>query len=128
MLLRTRSVSQGAAAGEVIGKDRQCEHWYDYEPGLDLMRLLARQVEQDRRNFDLKMEENREQFHRKMTELDEKRESRERRGDRRLTWLVTWIGIAAALVALIAAGSGSVGFDLLDRAFHITKPVAARDH
>ena len=78
-------------------------------------------TEQDRRAFDLKMEQSREDFHQKMARLDEMRQGSERRRDRLLALLALLVAIGAIAAALVTAGPGSLGFDLLDYLFHISK-------
>lgn len=111
-IAQTASSGQSAdeAAREAICKDRSCDRWSQYQPGLDprqqLVELNARALEADRR-----------EFHVKMSELEQRQDDRERQQDRRLNkaalLFALIIGLAQIVASALAMTRDSIGFGWL---------------
>ena len=105
-----RQVSEDSAARETVWKDRSCEYWCAYEPGLapgeHLMELKTLHLEQDRKEFQLKM-----------LDLENRLVAREGKIGRQLTKfaiiLGVIIGLAQIIASILAMTHDSVGYKLI---------------
>jgi len=97
------SAGAGDAAEVVIWRDRHCERWIAYEPGISprdhLAELKARDLERDRR-----------EFQRSMVAHEARQTERERRADRRLTKAAIWLGSIIGLAQLLTMSPDSIGY------------------
>jgi len=95
------------AARKVIWKERNCARWCAYEQGLSpldhLSELKSRALEDDRRAFQLQL-----------NEFETHQAERERHADRRLTkasiWFASIIGVVQLVAALLTMTKDSVGY------------------
>ncbi len=107
------SESRAAAQG-VIWMDRRCPRWSAYEPGISpreqLREVRARQLEDDRREFQLKL-----------NAFEDRQQERQRRADRRLTWaaalLATIIGVAQLLASLLTMSKDALAYPYVNAAW-----------
>jgi len=105
-----------ARAREVLAAERSCDWWMEYEPGLNPhehhMELNARQLEKDRREFQLRM-----------VDLENRLRGHSDRVIRRLTWLA--IGVAAIIgiiQILVSTTPDSLVYKLLLGAKNMAPP------
>jgi hypothetical protein len=109
--IRTAHWAHGGdlAAEEVVWKDRHCPCWSPYEPGIPprehLAEVKARQLEADRREFQLKL-----------NAFETQQADRERRSDRRLMkaaiWLAIIIGAVQVVTSVFAMTPDAIGYPL----------------
>ena len=85
-----------AAAKEVLQRDRSCASWAKYRPGLDPVRLH----EELRREA---LEEDRKEFHRKLSEWEQSQNNREQRQGRQIAKAAIWAAIILGLAQILAS-------------------------
>jgi hypothetical protein len=95
--------SQGAAAIRVLNQDRGCDKWTEYQPGLSPGQQFAELRA-------LALEEDRREFHREMSGLEQRLNARERKRDRRLLWFALLVGGLQLVAAMIAMTPESIGY------------------
>ena len=92
---------------DTINKDRACDRWIQYKPGLD-----PRQHFFEKSTVDL--EEDRRQFQLVLNEWDQKQADRQRQHDRRISkaaiYFALIIGVAQIVAAVFAMTPESIGY------------------
>ena len=87
---------------EVIGKDRGCEAWCPYKQFLDpkthYEELQMQQLEQSRKDFELRMEEDRRKWNDRIAQSEERNQTR---SNRITLWLVI-LSVAQVITAVAA--------------------------
>jgi hypothetical protein len=103
------------SAQDVIWKDRHCNRWCLYEPGMSPRDHLDERKAQE-------LEDQRQAFQLQLQRFESRQAQRERNADRRLTkaaiWLASIIGFAQLLVALLTMTRDSVAYRWLSNWCH----------
>lgn len=102
------------AARHIINRDRGCEEWYRYRPGLSpaehLQECRMLELEQTRRDWERKLEQDRRSWEKELEQdrrrweerLDHVNQERDRKAGRIMVWLAV-VGIFLAAVEITTA-------------------------
>jgi hypothetical protein len=117
------------AADEVLNRDRECEWWMPYMPGVSpaehFSEYRQRQLDNERRDWELRQEQDRREWERAQSEESAKRQAATERVGLILAAAAVLLALAqvfAAMLALTPDSLGTIWFPMFSTQFPVSSP------